>query len=281
MQDEKNFAIRLQLPETDSHNIEDLQNLMIDVKKDHPVRLGDIATIKREASPGRIIRYQQQRIDEISASYKDNVNHQKVLDKVLQKLKSLPLPDGYILYDNGSNKTLNESRENSLWILFIAIFLVFVVMAVQYESLLNPLIIIFSIPFAIIGVAVGFLINHTMPVSMPVWLGLIMLTGIVVNNAIVLVEQIEIERNYRQNLTDAIQYAASLRLRPILMTTLTTVFGMLPLALGFGEGTEMLQPLAFVIVWGLSFSMLVSLILVPVMYQLIHKRQYQIPDLSR
>ncbi len=272
IENEKSFDIRMQLPQTDSQTIEDLRNLFIDIKKSQPVRLGDIATIKREASPDRIIRYQQQRIVEINASYKNNVNHKEVLNKALIKLKTIALPKGYVLYDNGSNKTLNESRENSLWVLFIAIFLVFVVMAVQYESLINPLIIIFSIPFALIGVAVGFLVNQTMPVSMPVWLGLIMLTGIVVNNAIVLVEQIEIERNHRQNLIDAIQYAASLRLRPILMTTLTTVFGMLPLALGFGEGAEILQPLAFVIVWGLSFSMLVSLILVPVMYHLMHQR---------
>ena len=105
---------------------------------------------------------------------------------------------------------------------------------------------------------------------MPVWLGLIMLAGIVVNNAIVLVEQIELERVRQADISEAISKAASLRLRPILMTTMTTVLGMTPLALGLGEGSEMLQPLAFVIVWGLSFSMLVSLVLVPVIYKLLH-----------
>ncbi|MCK5002543.1 MAG: efflux RND transporter permease subunit, partial [Gammaproteobacteria bacterium] len=136
-------------------------------------------------------------------------------------------------------------------------------------SLRNPLIIISSVPFAAIGVAFG-LGLFDMAVSMPVWLGLIMLAGIVVNNAIMLVEQIEIERKNIPDIHQAILHAASLRLRPILMTTLTTVFGMLPLAIGLGEGSEMLQPLAFVIVWGLSFSMLVSLILIPSMYQLFH-----------
>jgi multidrug efflux pump subunit AcrB len=99
-----------------------------------------------------------------------------------------------------------------------------------------------------------------------------MLTGIVVNNAIVLVEQIEIEREKNSLLIEAVKKAAALRLRPILMTTLTTVFGMMPLAIGIGEGSEMLQPLAFVIVWGLSFSMFVSLILVPSLYSLFHKQ---------
>ena len=105
---------------------------------------------------------------------------------------------------------------------------------------------------------------------MPIWLGLIMLAGIVVNNAIVLVEQIEIEREQGLPMIEAIVEAARLRLRPILMTTLTTVMGMTPLALGFGEGSEMLRPLAIVIVWGLSFSMLVTLVLVPAVYRMLH-----------
>jgi multidrug efflux pump subunit AcrB len=132
-----------------------------------------------------------------------------------------------------------------------------------------------SIPFAAIGVALGLYINADMSLSMPVWLGLIMLTGIVVNNAIVLVEQIEIEREKTGLLTESIKKSAALRLRPILMTTLTTVFGMLPLAIGLGEGSEMLQPLAFVIVWGLSFSLFVSLILVPSLYSLFHQKKTQ------
>ena len=270
---DKSFDIRMRLKKSATHTIEALENIIVTIKNGSPVRLGDIATLKRSISPSRIIRYQQQRIVEISASYKKAVNHQQVLKQAMQKLRALNLPHGYVLYDNNSNKTLQESRRNSLWILALAVFMVFVVMAVQYESLLNPLIIILSIPFALIGVASGFLLNTSMPLSMPVWLGLIMLTGIVVNNAIVLVEQIEIERESGLSIVEAIQQAGRLRLRPILMTTLTTVFGMLPLALGLGEGAEMLQPLAFVVVWGLSISMLVSLILVPVVYRLFHSRQ--------
>jgi multidrug efflux pump subunit AcrB len=119
-----------------------------------------------------------------------------------------------------------------------------------------------------IGVALGLFITG-LPLSMPVWLGVIMLVGIVVNNTIVLLEFIEIMRARGQALTQAIIEAARLRLRPILMTTVTTVVGMMPLALGLGEGAEMLQPLAVTIVAGLSVSMLVSLGLVPAMYLLI------------
>ena len=268
---DKDFDIRIRLPRANSYNPNLLQNLMVDYRNGNAIRLGDIANIKRSPTASRIVRSQQQRIVEISASYDPDYDQSEVLAEALNKLQPLELPDGYILYDNDTNKTLEEGQKTGLAILLLAIFLVLVVMAVQYESLLNPLIIMISIPFAAIGVAVGLLINPEMSLSMPVWLGLIMLTGIVVNNAIVLVEQIEIERERSGLLIESIRNAAALRMRPILMTTLTTVFGMMPLAIALGEGSEMLQPLAFVIVWGLSFSLFVSLILVPSLYALFHK----------
>ncbi|HFQ13709.1 MAG TPA: efflux RND transporter permease subunit [Gammaproteobacteria bacterium] len=170
-----------------------------------------------------------------------------------------------MLYDAGVRKALREGRDMFYILLGLALFLVFVVMAVQYESLRNPLIIMLGVPFALIGVALGLQLL-AISVSMPVWLGLIMLAGIVVNNAIILVEQIELQRAAGGDLKAAVVEAAGLRLRPILMTVLTTVTGMLPLALGIGEGAEMLRPLALVIVFGLSFSALVSLLLVPALY---------------
>lgn len=270
---DKDFDIRMRLPRVNSYNPNVLENLMVDYKNGNAIRLGDVAHVSREATASRIVRSQQQRIVEISATYDAEADQEKVLETVMTKLRELKLPQGYVLYDNDTNKTLEEGQRTGLIVLFLAIFLVFVVMAVQYESLLNPLIIMLSIPFAATGVAVGLLLNPDMSLSMPVWLGLIMLTGIVVNNAIVLVEQIEIERENFASLIEAIKQAAALRLRPILMTTLTTVFGMMPLAIGLGEGSEMLQPLAFVIVWGLSFSLFVSLILVPSLYALFHRQK--------
>ncbi|MCK5643106.1 MAG: efflux RND transporter permease subunit [Gammaproteobacteria bacterium] len=147
-------------------------------------------------------------------------------------------------------------------------------MAIQYESLVNPFVILLGIPFMFIGTTIGLML-FGLTVTMPVWLGIIMLSGIVVNNAIVLVEQIEHARKLEEtknNIHDAIILAANLRFRPILMTTLTTVIGMLPLAIGLGEGSEMLQPLAIVIVFGLSFSILVSLVLIPIIYDATHQR---------
>jgi len=194
-----------------------------------------------------------------------------VLETAKRRLEDLQLAPGYSLYDDGAIRSLKKGRQLGNLLLALAIFLVFVVMAVQYESLKNPLIILFSIPFTLIGVALGLWYNE-MPISMPVWLGMIMLAGIVVNNAIVLVEQIEIECELGLSLNQAITEAARLRLRPILMTMMTTVAGMLPLALGLGEGAEMLQPLAVVMVWGLSFSTLVSLVLIPSVYRIMQGR---------
>ncbi len=271
IENDRNIDIRLQLPESNRTGIDTLRHLLVGIHDGEPVRLGDVARIERSATAERIVRFQQQRIVEISATYRRDVDREQVLQQALDALSGLDLPEGYVLYDNDSNQTLQQDRQHSQWLLSLAIFLVLIVMAVQYESLKNPFVILLSIPFALIGVALGFYINPAMPVSMPVWLGLIMLTGIVVNNAIVLVEQIEIERRHR-DLPDAIRQATRIRLRPILMTTLTTAFGMLPLALGWGEGAEMLQPLAFVIVWGLGFSMLVSLVLVPVIYRLLQQK---------
>lgn len=277
---DREFDIRLRLPRVNSYNPNVLQNLMVDYKNNNAIRLGDIASITRAPTASHIQRSQQQRIVEISASFDPEAEKTKVVENAMLKLHELALPEGYILYDNDTNKTLEEGQKTGLVVLLLAIFLVFVVMAVQYESLLNPLIIMISIPFAATGVALGLLVNPDMSLSMPAWLGLIMLTGIVVNNAIVLVEQIELEREKNGNIHEAIKTAAALRLRPILMTTLTTVFGMLPLAIGLGEGSEMLQPLAFVIVWGLTFSLFVSLVLVPSLYALFHYRSIKIPSTS-
>ena len=271
---DRQFDIRLRLPRADSESPEVLANLLVGQHQGRPVRLFEVASISRGPAPASIQRDQQQRIVEITASVDEDTTLVDTMEAIYKKLDGMQLPDAYTLYDGGAGKTLEQGQKTGGILLALAVFLVFVVMAVQYESLRNPLIILFSIPFTIIGVGVGLWLFDK-PLSMPVWLGLIMLAGIVVNNAIVLVEQIEIERERNPSTLAAISTAASLRLRPILMTTLTTVLGMTPLAIGLGEGSEMLQPLAFVIVWGLSFSMLVSLVLVPVFYRLFHSRAAQ------
>ena len=267
----RQFDVRLRLPQNTSDTPAKLANLLVGQHQGRPVRLGEVASISRGPAPSAIKHDQQQRIVEITAALEANTSLKEVNAKIQKALADFKLPEGYYLYDGGASTTLNKAQQSSWLLLALAVFLVLVVMSLQYESLRNPLIILSSIPFALIGVSLG-LWTGGLLISTPVYLGMIMLAGIVVNNSIVLVEQIEIQREKGNDLVAAISTAANQRLRPILMTTLTTVFGMLPLALGLGEGAEMLQPLAFVIVWGLSFSMLVSLILVPAIYRVAHQR---------
>jgi multidrug efflux pump subunit AcrB len=266
---DRNYNIRIRLPRSEILSNDDLKHILIKHHNSQPIYLNEVAQLQFSSSPAVIVRDNQQRIVQVTANLVNDDDLIPVMQQVNKQLRDFPLPSGYFLYDASGHKAIQEGRDISMILLALAVFLVFVVMAVQYESLLNPLIILLAIPFMLIGVAGG-LYLQSLPISMPVWLGLIMLAGIVVNNAIVLVEQIEIERKKGRLLDQAITQAARLRLRPILMTSITTVVGMLPLSIGFGEGAEMLQPLAVVIVWGLSFSMLVSLLIIPIFYYFLH-----------
>ncbi|MEN8763070.1 MAG: efflux RND transporter permease subunit [Thiogranum sp.] len=273
---DRSYDVRLRLPPLTASDPQELESvLLFPAENDRKaVYLGDVAGINLIETPAEILRDNQQRFIEISASIDESATLGGQLAAIDGKLQDLVLPDGYTLYDGGARQTLQKGRALGGTLLSLALFLVFVVMAIQYESLRNPFIILLSVPFAVIGVSIGIQLTE-LPLSMPIWLGMIMLAGIVVNNAIVLVEYIEIVRERTGNIRAAILEAARLRLRPILMTTLTTAVGMLPLAIGIGEGAEMLRPLAVTIVAGLSFSMLVSLILVPVMYELTHMREWR------
>ncbi len=267
IESDESIDVRLRLPRDELQNPRDLQAVLLYNREGLAVRLDEIAQVQWVPVPAEIMRDNQQRIIEISGNLDAENSLLEVMAQVQQRLADFKMPDGYTLYEGGAAETLQENQQLTQILLGLAVFLVLVVMAVQYESLHNPLIILFSIPFVTIGVAIG-IEWLEMPLSMPVWLGMIMLAGIVVNNAIVLVETIELQRAAGLSMREAILKAGELRLRPILMTTLTTVIGLLPLALSSAEGAEMLQPLALTIVFGLSFSLLVSLLLVPVCYQL-------------
>lgn len=273
MDGDKEYDIRIRMKRDEIRQINDIKNIIISLDQNKSIRLLDVANISISPEPSMIKRDSQFRINEISASLDSGTDYQDLMDEVFDRIKQLNIPDAYNVYDGGALETLRESKNMSYILLCLAVFLVFVVMTVQYESLSNPLVIILGVPFSLIGVylAVNFALDDQL--SMPAKLGIIMLAGIVVNNAIVLVEQIEICRQQGMQKIQAVLEASSLRLRPILMTSLTSVFGMLPLAIGFNEGSEMLQPLATVIVFGLSFSLLVSLLIIPALYLMIHSKE--------
>src|SRR5690625_2323711 len=188
-----------------------------------------------------------------------------IVRDVEAKLEAMNLPDGYAYNIGGEAEDMAESFADLALALVFSIFLVYAVMAVQFENFLFPFIIMFSLPATVIGVVGGLLISG-LSFSIPAFIGIIMLAGIVVNNSIVLVDYIDILRDRGIERYEAILEAGRTRLRPILMTTLTTVLAMVPLGLGLGEGAEMQQPLAVTIIFGLSISSIFTLLLIPVVY---------------
>jgi HAE1 family hydrophobic/amphiphilic exporter-1 len=175
------------------------------------------------------------------------------------------MPDGYSYDYTGETEEMMKSFESLGLALILAIVLVYMVLASQFESLIHPFTIMFSVPISLTGAMFALFISN-MNLSMPAFIGLIMLAGIVVNNAIVLVDYIIILRGRGQERSEAILNAGPTRLRPILMTTLTTVLGMIPMALGIGEGTELMAPLAVAVIGGLSLSTVLTLVIIPVNY---------------
>ena len=267
---DRSYDVRLRLPRAEVRNPQDLEEVVLyTTATGRPLHVADVGQVALIANPAAILREGQQRIVEVTATLNPDTNLGQAYITINQALADFKLPAGYLVYGGGELEALQEGQTMGRLLLGLALFLVFVVMAVQYESLRNPLVILFSVPFALIGVTLGMTLTG-LPLSMPVWLGMIMLAGIVVNNAIVLVEYIEIARRRGQATLRAIEEAARLRLRPILMTTLTTAIGMLPLAIGIGDGAEMLQPLAVTIIAGLSLSLLVTLFLIPIVYRRLH-----------
>lgn len=273
LEGDRNYPIRIRLPKREINSPESLGGVLLFGKSSlrPAIYLRDVAVVELIPSPATITRIDQIRAVEITASLAGTVPLGQVTNDIKEHLADFILPAEFNLFYTGTDVTLKEGTNTTSILTGLALFLVFVVMAIQYESLKNPAVIMICVPFAFIGVAISLLGTST-PLSMPVWLGIIMLVGIVVNNSIVLVEYIELMKKRGFNITDSIIEAGKLRLRPILMTTLTTVIGMLPLAIGIGSGAEMLQPLAITIVGGLSFSMVVSLFLLPVVYRFIHSK---------
>jgi len=178
----------------------------------------------------------------------------------------MPLPEGFSIDIGGQNEEMVRSFDSMKFALGLAVFLVYLVMASQFESLLHPLVIMSTIPLGLIGSVLALILTGQ-TISVVVLIGLIMLAGIVVNNAIVLVDHINhLRRAEGMAKMDAVLNAGILRFRPILMTTATTVLGLLPMALGLGQGSEIRAPMAITVIGGLLFSTILTLVLVPVVY---------------
>jgi hydrophobe/amphiphile efflux-1 (HAE1) family protein len=269
----REFDVRVMLPRERFTSPEDIGAVALFPGRagGAPVHLRDVADVSTELGPTDINRENQVRQLRISGDIITEVaSAGEVADSVRNRLAGLQLPDGYALIVGGEEQAIRDSNQQLTIVVLLAVFLVFVVLAVQYESVLNPFVILVAIPMSLIGVGLALRLTGT-PLSAPVLLGVILLAGIVVNNAILLVEYIEEYRGMGTSLRQAVIDAGAVRLRPILMTTMTTVLGMLPLAFGIGEGSELMQPLAIAVVGGLSVSTLLTLFVVPSTYVLAHQ----------
>jgi len=265
--------IRVKLNDNLLQDSSQLQQLPLFVSNNQQIRLSDVAQIIEGEAPSEIQRINQRPVFLIAGSLAEGSRLGQALEEVKTVMASVTLPDGVTLLPSTASES-NRQLQQSLVILgSLAAFLVFVVMAVQYNSLIDPLVIMFTLPLALAGGILGLYLTQT-AIGATVIVGTVLLVGIVVNNAIIMVElanQIwEKEGISRQA---AILKAAPQRLRPILMTTITTVLGMFPIALGIGQGAELLQPLGIVVFSGLSLATLLTLFLIPCFYVLLHEFQ--------
>jgi len=260
------YDIRVRLRESDRARTEDLGQLPVRLPTGELVRVENVARVEKERGPIKIERKDQRRIVRVEGDV-----HGRSLGEVTAEVQELlaqnPPPRGLTVQMGGQKEDIQEAF---LWLtlaLAVAIILVYMIMASQFESLMDPFVIMFSLPFAFIGV-IWFLALFGYSLNIITFLGMLLLVGIVVNNAIVLVDYINILRARGRGMIEAVQEAGRRRLRPVLMTAITTIVALMPMAFKRGQGSEVWNPLGATILGGLLVSTLVTLILVPTMYSI-------------
>jgi HAE1 family hydrophobic/amphiphilic exporter-1 len=258
------FDIRVRLDKEDLNNVQQLENLYISSGYGLQIPLKEIATVVSGVGPQRITRENQQRQVTVSGNISGRFLGD-VVQEAQEKLSNVILPEGYNYTFAGEHQEMMESFQSLFFALILSIFLVYMIIAAQFESLLFPFAVILSVPFALIGVILALFLAGT-SFNVLSFIGLIMLAGIVVNNAIVLIDYINQLRKRGVERNEAIIQGGKVRLRPILMTTLTTILAMLPMAIASGEGAEMRTPIAVTIIGGLTSSTFLTLIVVPIFY---------------
>lgn len=263
------YDITLQLDDNQAGTINELMNLPLLNRFGQTVPLHAVTRLELGSSPSEIKRFDQQRVIEFKADVAGR-SSREVNAEIRRIMARMPLPPDYFITYAGMSKGIRDSFTSLGYALLIAIFLVYVVMGSQFNSFIHPFTIAFSIPLAVIGLLLGLLVFGA-AISTNAFLGGIMLVGIVVNNGILLIDYIGQLRAKGMNKIEAIINGAAVRLRPILITSLTTIFGMLPIALGLGEGGEALKPLGAVVVGGLAASTFLTLIIIPVIYSLMDR----------
>jgi len=265
--DEYDVVVRFK--ESTRSTLTDIENIGITNPMGQIIRLGEIADIKEYWSPPSIARKRRERIVNVSFTpYKRSLTELQV--EVQKAIDVTPVPSGVMVQISGAIEEQMESFMDIAFLILVSLILVYLIMASQFESLKMPFIIMFSIPFAFSGVALALFITNT-TLSVISGIGAVMLIGIVVKNAIVLVDFINLMRERGNELYEAISISGRSRLRPVLMTSATTILGMLPLALSSGSGSELWSPMGVAVIGGLIFSTFVTLVIVPVVYAIFSK----------
>lgn len=272
----KTYDIYVRLDEVSRSKIEDIENLTIDSAfgssqaSPAQIKLANLARVYETVGPQEIERQNRERVLRVECNtYKRSAG--KIIEELKKEVEKLTLPGDIIINFGGEAEEQKKAFKDLTLLLILGICLVYMVMAAQFESLLDPFIIMFSIPFTFIGVIWAFVLTGT-TLSIITFLGIVMLMGIVVNNAIVLISYINILRARGLSVSEAITVGGKERLRPILMTTITTLVGLLPLAISKGEGSEIWQPLGITMIGGLTVSTLITLLFVPTLYTVFEQK---------
>ena len=259
--------VLIRLPKDKRKDVSDLSNLNIKIGDGQFVKLSDLATIEMAEGSPEINK--TDRIYSVTVSANDGgVGLANIQSEMLKAFKEQNPPSSISYKWGGDSENLADASTQLGAALAISIFLIYALLASQFENFVFPIIIIGSIPLALIGVVIGLLVTNQ-PIDVMVMIGIIMLAGVVVNNAIVLIDFIKMTRERGSDRETAVIESCRTRLRPILMTTMTTVFGMLPLAMGMGEGSEIYRGMAITTMFGLSFSTLLTLVVIPIFYTLV------------
>ena len=264
------YDITVRLKEEYRNSISDIEQLTVQNAMGQVVRVGEIATVREYWSPPNVERKSRQRVVTVSAKpYQTSLGELAV--NIRNVVDDSDIPREVMVEVGGAYEDQQEGFTDLALLLFLSLILVYIVMASQFESFKMPFIIMFSIPFAFTGVILALLITGT-TLSVIAGLGAIMLIGIVVKNAVVLVDYINLMRDRGYPLDEAIVLSGKARLRPVLMTALTTIFAMLPLAIGIGEGSEIWSPMGISVIGGLIFSTILTMLIVPVIYRVFSSR---------
>lgn len=245
--------------------VEDIENITVYNAMGQGIKLRDLGEVKEILTPPAIDRKDRERLVKVTAVVPEGMAMSDLVAETNKFMAETTLPMGISWQLGGTYEDQQDTFKDLVVLMALIIILVFIVMAAQFESLTYPFVIMFSIPFAFVGVIMGFVITNQ-PLNVMSMIGVIMLMGIVVKNGIVLIDYILLCRERGMGIAYAIVTSGRSRLRPVLMTTLTTVLGMVPLAIGTGEGSEMWRGLGTCVAWGLSVSTLITLVIVPVMY---------------